>query len=178
MNNSIKNLCIFFLLSIQFSAFSQDLKPGTYSVKFKLKMMGLGVNGTLSNLKTKVQYAPTGELQSINASVETKTVNTNNSLRDKHLVEKEEFFEPEKYPTINLVSKSITKNGRDYVGTFVLTLKNVSKTIKVPIEVEYIKDSSQILKANFAISRKEYQFGGSTLGMGDTIDIALRLQMK
>jgi polyisoprenoid-binding protein YceI len=174
----MKKTIIFFLFFVATQILAQDLKPGSYSVKFKLKMMGLGVDGTLSGLKTKVTYSATGELQSINATVDTKTVNTDNSLRDKHLKEKPEFFEPEKYPNISLVSKSITKNGSNYTGVFALTIKNITKSITAPIEVERWKDNSQILKANFNISRKDFSFGGNTVGMSDKVDISLRLQMK
>jgi polyisoprenoid-binding protein YceI len=171
-----KILIIFALFSLNFS-YAQDWKPSSYIVKFKLKMLGLGVNGKFRGLKVKLN-APNGELKSISATVDANTVNTDNTLRDKHLKEKLEFFQVEKFPTLTLTSTQISKGtGNAYNGTFNLTIKDVTKAVKIPFTLDETGETA-IMKTNFTIDRKLWSFGGNTPGMGDNVEINLTLNLK
>jgi polyisoprenoid-binding protein YceI len=171
-----KLIILFCLLSIN-TTFAQDWKPSTYIVKFKLKMMGLGVNGKFNGLKVKLN-APNGEIKSISATVDANTVNTDNNLRDKHLKEKPEFFQVEKFPILTLASTQITKgSGNTYTGTFNLTLKDVTKAVKIPFTLDETGETA-VMKTNFNIDRKLWNFGGDTPGMSDKVEINLTLNLK
>ena len=173
----MKKLLILLLFVGLNASFAQDWKPSTYVVKFKLKMLGLGVNGKFSGLKVKLN-ASNNDIKSISATVDANTVNTDNSLRDTHLKEKPEFFQVEKFPTLTLASTQITKGtGNSYSGTFNLTIKDVTKAIKIPFTMEE-KGETAILKTNFSIDRKLWNFGGNTPGMGDKVEINLTLNLK
>ncbi len=178
----MKNLAkIIFILSISMSlANAQNWKPTAALVSFKTKMLGLAVNGTFKNLATTLVFDPNNlATANITAVLDAKTINTDNSLRDKHLKEKEEFFDVVKYPTIKMKSIKITKENGDYVGIFELTIKDVSKNIKVPFSFE--KNSSNgTFKSSFVINRKDWKVGGSTFGMATdvTINITLNAETK
>ncbi len=173
----MKKLLILLVLIGLNSSFAQDWKPSTYVVKFKLKMLGLGVNGKFSGLKVKLN-ATADDIKSISATVDANTVNTDNTLRDTHLKEKAEFFQVDKFPTLTLASTQIVKGADNtYTGTFNLTLKDVTKAVKIPFTLEQ-KGETAILKANFNIDRKLWNFGGNTPGMSDKVEINLTLNLK
>jgi polyisoprenoid-binding protein YceI len=174
----MKNALFYLLLFVSFQISAQDWRPTTYTVKFKLKMMGLGVNGSFKGLKPKIVFNANGDLQSIQATVDANTVDTDNNLRDTHLKEKSDFFEVAKYPTISMSSTQILKNtDGTYTGTFVIVLKNISKTVKVPVIFDKQTETAT-LKSTFSITRSLFNFGGNTPGMGDKVDINLSLNFK
>jgi polyisoprenoid-binding protein YceI len=138
-------------------------------------MMGVGVDGTLSGLKANVDFNPENPANSsIFATVDANTVFTDNKLRDSHLKEKPEFFEPTKYPVLTLKSTAITKTADGYVGDFNLTIKNVTKSVKVPFKFTQT-DKKGAFSGKFEINRKDWKFGGNTLGMSDKVTITLSL---
>ncbi|MGL4629639.1 MAG: YceI family protein [Leadbetterella sp.] len=158
--------------------FAQNWQPTTFSIKFKIKNMGFNVNGSLNGLKAQIGTSPTGEINSISATVETKTIDTDNSLRDKHLRDKSDFFECEKFPTITLKSTQLIKNAdNSYSGVFNLTIKGVTKSIKIPIT---FTENNTIgnLSSSFTINRQDWKFGGDSMGLSDKIDIKLQLNLK
>jgi polyisoprenoid-binding protein YceI len=157
------------------SAFAQKWTPQSGSVKFKLTMMGVGVDGTLSGMKANIDFNPDNPSNSsMFATVDANTVFTDNKLRDSHLKEKTEFFEPAKYPVLTLKSNSISKTADGYVGEFSLTIKNVTKPIKIPFKFTQ-NEKKGVFSAKFEINRKDWKFGGNTLGMGNNVTISLSL---
>jgi len=68
--------------------------------------------------------------------VQTKSLDTDNNMRDDHLRSKD-FFEVEKFPTATFeVTKIIKKSATDYdlEGTF--KLKSLAKPLTIPVKVE------------------------------------------
>lgn len=64
--------------------------------------------------------------------VETKSINTNNSKRDRHL-NSADFFDSKKYPTMTFKSHAVKHvNGNQYSVEGTLTIKDVSQKISVP----------------------------------------------
>lgn len=168
-------ILLFSLLSAS-TIFAQDWKPTTGSVQFSLKMLGVGVEGKLGGIKANLKFdnnAPT----SIYASVDTKTIDTDNSLRDSHLKEKPEFFQPEKYPTIVMNSKSVSKTSRGYEGLFDVTIKGITKAVKVPFTFTD-NGNTGTFNGQFTIDRTDWKFGGNTFGMGDDVKVNITLNVK
>lgn len=163
------------LLVFPIAIFAQKWTPTSATVKFKLSMLGVGVNGTLAGIKANIDFNPDNTASSsIFATVDSKTVFTDNSLRDKHLKEKPEFFEPEKYPVITLKSTSITKMKDSYEGVFNLTIKSVTKSVKIPFTFTK-SDSKGTFLGKLEINRKDFKFGGNPLGMSDKVTINLAI---
>lgn len=159
-------------------SFAQKWTPTTGTAKFYIKMLGVGVDGSFKGIKANIDFNPENpSSSSIVASVDAATVFTDNSLRDTHMREKPEFFEVSKYPTVSLKSTAIVKNGTSYIGTFNFTIKNVTKPVKIPFT--FIQDGDKgTFATTFEINRKDWNFGGNTMGMSDKVKISLSLNAQ
>ena len=101
------------------------------------------------------------EASSVEFSIKTASVNTENADRDKDL-RSAGFFEVEKYPTLTFKSSKIVSKGKDaYDVTGTLTMHGVSKVITIPVtHLGFAKDPWGNEKAGFEITttlnRKDY----------------------
>ena len=107
----MKNYLFYILFFFANSTIAQNWQPTTSNVSFKIKMLGVNVDGTLKGMKTSLKFA-NNEPVTLFATIDSKSINTSNNLRDKHLKEKEEFFQPDLFPVIGMSSVSIQKNCR------------------------------------------------------------------
>jgi polyisoprenoid-binding protein YceI len=176
---TLKNLiwvALFWLAALPLQA--QQWKPLTGSVTFKIKMWGATVDGSFKGLAANVTFDP-AQLgsASIYATVEAATVDTDNNLRNRHLREKEEFFDSKKYPQLRLKSTKIEKVGNGYLGTFDLTIKQTTRSVQLPFT--FVPSGSQAqLKGSVTINRRDWKVGGGTLGMADEVTISLTLNVQ
>ena len=172
---------IFFLLgAMAYSSFSfaQSWTPTAARTAFTAKMFGVKVAGTFTGFKGNITFDPAKLGQShISGSVEAATVDTGNSLRDGHLREKEDFFQASKYPRISLKSTKIEKTGSGYLGTFDFTLKNATRTLKIPFTFQS-SGSKALLEGSVKLDRTDWNFGGNTLGMSDDVKLDLKVTLK
>ncbi|HEY0055864.1 MAG TPA: YceI family protein [Pedobacter sp.] len=138
-------------------------------------------NGTISAAKPDLSDA------AINFDIDVKSIDTDNDMRDKHLVSPD-FFEAEKYPKMTFKSTSLKKvSGNKYVLNGNLTIHGITKPAK--FDVTYggtAKDSYGNTKAGFKaksiINRYDYglkynsltEAGGATLGKEVEIDLKLQ----
>lgn len=174
----MKKTFLFFALIAATQSFAQKWTPTTGTAKFYIKMLGVGIDGSFKGIKANIDFNPENPVTStIFTSVDAATVFTDNSLRDTHIKEKPEFFEVAKYPTVSLKSTAIVKNGTSYVGTFNFTIKNITKSVKIPFTFTQTGDKGTFV-ANFEINRKEWNFGGNTLGMSDKVKLNLVLNVQ
>lgn len=104
-------------------------------INFKIRHMGVSnVRGSISGVTGTVVWDETDvSKSSVNASADTSTLNTNNEARDKHL-KSPDFFDVEKNPTLTFKSTSVTRtNGKlEVVGD--LTLRGVTKPVKLEVD--------------------------------------------
>jgi polyisoprenoid-binding protein YceI len=165
------------------TTYAQNWQPVSASVTFNVKMLGVAINGSFKNLAASVVFDPANpSAGQINASLDTKTLFTDNKLRDRHLQEKEEFFEVIKFPNIKIKSTKIQKEGTAYVGWFDLTIKSITKQVKIPFT--FVKENTPKGSSNgkfegaFVINRKDWKVGGSTLGMSSDVSINVILNVE
>lgn len=169
-----KNLLI--LLLCYSKCYAQNYEPTTSQVAFKAKMLGITVEGNFKGVKTNLIFQNNEPVQ-LSATVDANTVNTANSLRDKHLKEKEDFFQPNIYPRLSMGSVSIQKVAENkYIGVFKLTIKTVTKQIKIPFNFT-AENTKAILKTNFEINRDDWNIGGNTMGMSKNVKIEIILNL-
>lgn len=129
---------------------------------------------------------------SIEATIDTTSINTRNAKRDEHL-KGPDFFEVEKYPTITFQSKKIEAVGE---GTFKvtgdLTMHGVTKEVVLDVEgaTTPVKDPMGRMKlgggATTTLNRKDFgivynrtlETGGILIGeeVEVTIDVELTRQ--
>jgi len=124
---------------------------------------------------------------SIQATLDASTINTGDGERDKHL-RSADFFEVEKFPTVEFKSKKAEADGTRLKVTGDLTLHGVTKEVVLDVDgiTEPVKDPWGNIKigatATTRISRKEYgltwnkalEAGGVTVGD----DVAITLDIE
>lgn len=146
------------------------------NVGFTIKNFGLTVNGRLSGLKGIIMIDEKKQVVSnIDVSVNVNSIDTKNESRDKHLKE-EDYFDAKKYPTMRIKSTTITptKIANQYILTATLTIKDVSKTISLPITV--LRNSTgYMLTGKFEINRLDYKVGTSSMVLGNLIKVNLKV---
>jgi polyisoprenoid-binding protein YceI len=174
-----KTLIIIFLNLLFFNMLAQTewkLATGS-SVTFVIKNAGIKVDGKLEGLQATINFDSQNlTTSSIEASVETQTINTDNKSRDGHL-RKEDYFDVAKFPKMTIKSMSFTKdgnNGNSYKGKFKLTIKGVTKDVEIPFS--YTENgNAATFKGSFTINRLDYKVGGNSWVMADNVIISLNI---
>ena len=148
-------------------------KAVSSAITFSIKNAGLNVSGKLSGFQSELNFYPEHLASSgIVASVEVNSINTGIDLRDKHL-KKEEYFDAANYPKIEMSSVAFEKLAEGYFkGKFKLTIKKTSKEITIPFYYTENGNTAQ-LKGTFTINRRDFEVGGSSWTMSDTVTISI-----
>jgi polyisoprenoid-binding protein YceI len=118
------------------SVITWKLDPAHSAAEFKVKhMMISNVKGSLSGLSgTLTEHVPNPSLSSIEASIDVATLSTGDAQRDGHL-KSADFFEVEKYPTMNFKSTKVERKGDgEYAVTGDLTVHGVTKPVTFAVE--------------------------------------------
>jgi len=166
------------LCMVTLPTLAQQWKPLTGSVTFKIKMWGLTVDGSFKGLVANLAFDPNNLAQaSIVATVDARTIDTDNSLRDDHLRDKEAFFDTKNYPVLRIKSTRIEKSETGYLGTFELTMKKTTKLVKIPFTF-LPNGEQQQLKGSVTINRRDWNVGGGSFGLSDNVTINLLLNVQ
>lgn len=172
----LKIQILFLIFSNTIMAQTFNVNAVTSKINFVIKNIGLNVNGSFSGTKGTV-ILDTKELKNsvINISVNSNSVNTDNAARDKHL-RKDEYFDVEKFPTINFestkIESAIRLNRYNVEGN--LTIKGISKPLKFEL-IAVEKDNNFELKCNFEINRRSFKVGGNSLVLSDNVKMNLNI---
>ena len=67
-------------------------------------------------------------------------------------------------------STKITGNENQFVGTFQLTIKSVTKSIEMPFVFSEANGIGQF-KGSFTIDRRDYTIGGNSWTMGNNVTL-------
>ncbi|MGD0442366.1 MAG: YceI family protein [Edaphobacter sp.] len=101
---------------------------------------------------------------SVEATITTSTVTTNNEARDKHL-KSPDFFDVEKYPTMTFKSTSVTSSGGQLKVVGDLTLAGVTKSVTLTVDGPTAPQKGQGGKlvtgfsATGTLKRTDFNFG-------------------
>lgn len=102
---------------------------------FTVRHMGISnVNGRFGNVSGIITIdAKDFTRSSVNATIDTTTVDTGVAQRDGHL-KSPDFFDAAKYPTMTFVSKSIARSGDGYAISGNLTIHGVTKPVVLKVD--------------------------------------------
>ncbi len=117
-----------------FAADVYSIDPAHSTIGFSVKHLVVGTTtGAFGDYQGNIEYDPAkpGAPFHAEATIQSKSINTNNAKRDEHL-SGPDFFDVAKFPTITFTSKSF--NGTTLVGD--LTIKGVTKEVSIPVTVE------------------------------------------
>lgn len=174
--------------SALFAQTKWTVDPAHSSAKFTVTHLVISeVEGNFKTFKGDMTNTkPDFTDANIDFTIDVNSVNTDNEMRDKHLIS-DDFFNTEKYPNMVFKSTSIKKlAGNKYALMGNLTIRNVTKPVK--FDVTYggtAKDGYGNTKAGFkattVINRFDYglkwnaatEAGGATVGKDVTIDLKL-----
>ncbi|MDQ8006370.1 MAG: YceI family protein [Pedobacter sp.] len=132
------------------------LDPTHSELQFKVKhLMITTVTGNIKSFSAEL--ASEGDdftNADISFSGDINSIDTGNGDRDGHL-KSGDFFDAEKYPAITFKSTSVEKDGSDYIVKGDLTIKDVTKSVKLNAEFGGIAtDPWGNTKAGFTLSGK------------------------
>jgi polyisoprenoid-binding protein YceI len=106
------------------------IDPVHSTIGFKVKHLFSYVSGRFDDIKGTIDVDPAAPANSsVEVSIATKSINTANADRDKHL-RSPDFFNVEKFPDMTFKSKKVTLTGEktaDILGDF--TLHGVTKEV-------------------------------------------------
>ena len=165
------------------------IDPAHSEADFTVKHMGIsnvhgrfgGVSGTVTLDEKDVTKS------SVNATIDTATVDTGVTQRDNDL-KSDHFFDVAKYPTMTFVSKSLSNEGGQKKLTGDLTLHGVTKSITLNLEGPSKQQAGMqgktliAFSATTSIHRQDFGLNyGGTLKSGDAMigdDIAVEIDIE
>jgi polyisoprenoid-binding protein YceI len=152
-------------------------------------LMITNVRGRFGKVAGTIDYDPAKpEASSITASIDTTSIDTREDKRDAHL-KSADFFDVEKYPTLEFKSKKVAKSGDGFTATGDLTMHGVTK--EVTLEVNEISAATKDpwgnqrigASAHTKINRKDWGLGWNQLleaggvAVGENVKISLEISM-
>ena len=169
------------IIALNSIGLSQDYSPVDKSsaIKFSIKNFGLPVGGSFTGLQGTIHFNPAAlPLCMFNLSVDANTVNTGMGARDNHL-RKEDYFNVQKYPILNFVSKQIKAGDKpgSYLLTGTFTIKGISKQISLPFTVVPLNDGL-LFSGECKLNRKDFKVGASSLILSDNLMVSLSIFAK
>lgn len=151
-------------------------KPTKASITFTIRNAGLNVEGSFRGFIGELNFDPNApEKGSISGSVEAGTVETGIGMRNNHL-KKAEYFDVATHPRISLKSVKMTRqSGKNYEGTFALTLKGTTRTVSIPFTFSE-EGGRYAFSGQLSLNRLDYKVGGKSLLMSN--DVTLKINVE
>jgi polyisoprenoid-binding protein YceI len=176
-------MCLLASSAIATEKFSIDADHS--KVGFSVTLIGVtDVEGRFSEFSGTIMYDDADLTKSsVTAIIKSASINTGSAFRDKDL-KASQFFDTDKFPTIQFQSTAIHKQGNDFLMIGTLTIKGVSKEISAPLiwrqhkMNDPWKNSRIAFDSRLKLNRKDFGVIGPKFwneGIADTIDIDLRV---
>jgi len=152
---------LFLFCGSALAADQYKIDPVHSNVGFAVKHMVVNtVHGRFNDWSGNIVYDDKDLAKSsVNVTIKTASINTENSQRDTHL-KSPDFLDVEKFPEITFQSKSVEKQTDGFVAHGVLTIRGVSKNVDLPFKINGpIKAGDSNLlgaEASLTINRQDY----------------------
>jgi polyisoprenoid-binding protein YceI len=181
----MKNILIIALslISLRFvsqtvTAQNQEWIVNSSTVKFKIKNAGFNIDGAFGGLIAKIFFDPSKNYgNSIEATIESKSINTGNGTRDGHL-KKTDYFDVASFPIITMRATLFGKEkDGSFRGYFKLSIKGKTKDVLVPFTFTE-KDGKAIIKGSFTINRLDFGVGESSMILSNNATITIEVNAK
>ncbi|SDR72799.1 Polyisoprenoid-binding protein YceI [Formosa sp. Hel1_31_208] len=164
-------------LAVSLTSLAQT-KTTEITVDFKIRNLGINVDGYFKKASITTNFTSDDSSNwLLYGTVDTGSIDTDNKKRDAHLL-KDDFFDVENYPEITLKVTSFQKVSETTYDALVnLTIKGITKAMKIPIEI--IGDINSFkLRSNFEINRRDFDVGGGSLILSNTVKIRVNYLFK
>jgi len=150
------------------------------NVGFEVRHLLTDVEGEFNDFEGTIYYdAETPENSTVEVTVQAASIDTDNDKRDGHL-RSEDFFAVDQHPTLTFKSTSVETAGEGMLDvTGDLTMRGVTKSVTIPVEVLGIMGDKAGFATEFVIDRQEYGVnwnraldqGGAILGDDVTVEL-------
>lgn len=189
MNRRIFTAALSALLLTGVSAFAQSstwtIDPNHSQVNFAIKHMQVStVRGSISGITGNVNWDEKDPSKSsVEATINTTTLTTNNEKRDGHL-KSPDFFNVEKFPTMTFKSTAVTGASGKLQVVGDLTLAGVTKSVTLDVDGPTPPQKGQGGKlvtgfsATGKLKRSDFNFG-SKFGepmLGDEVQFTIDVE--
>lgn len=166
---------LFLITSLVIHFFSKAQTVKQSEVNFKIKNLGIMVNGGFTNVITKVDCNDADKTKWIlEGTVQAGSIYTGNDLRDNHLKEKKQFFYIKNFPVIYMKSVSIeVKEPTLCRVQWELNMKNIKKRFYSNVQVKD-KGNERTLETTFSINRRDWEVGENSITMSDIVTVTIR----
>jgi polyisoprenoid-binding protein YceI len=181
-------------LLASFSAFAQtstwNIDPAHSTAQFTVRHLGISnVTGSFTKVTGTVTLNDKDIAQSqVSASIDVNSVDTRVEARDKDL-KSPNFFEVEKYPTIEFKSKKITGGGAKLQVVGDLTIHGTTREVTLDVDgptpelTDPWGNSRRGISATTSINRKDFNLtynkalGTGEAFVGDTVKIQIDAEL-
>lgn len=151
------------------NATSWSVKEESYSVKFTSSKM----EGSFKGLKSELFFDENNLAGSkLSASIDANTVNTGNGMRNKHA---KQGLDAKTFQTVKFVSSSIAKTANGYEAIGNLTIKDVTKEIKIPFTFTKSAEGG-VFAGTFSVKPAEYNVTKG--GTPEVLDFQLNIPVS
>lgn len=184
-------LALVFSTSVFAASYTVDTSHS--EVGFKIKHLGIStVRGEFSDFSGNINWSGNKNLSdaSFNGVIQTTSIDTQNEKRDDHL-RSADFFNVKQNPTITFKSTKVKKKGRKTLIYGDLTMNGVTKSIKLPVDVNgpvvdpwgnekiSFEGSTKINRKDFNLNwNKTLDKGGVVLGEDVTLELSIAATKK
>ena len=164
-----------------------EIDPVHSDVSFNVRhMMVSKVRGSFRTFSGAITITDDPGTASAEATIDLASIETNNEQRDGH-IKSADFFEVEKYPTMTFRSTGVRADGGDYVVTGDLTLKGVTKSVDLNVEVggagpDAFGGTRAGFTANTTINRSDFgvdismPMDGGGVVVGEKVSVQLEIE--
>jgi polyisoprenoid-binding protein YceI len=116
------------------AADTYSIDKGHSAAEFQVRHMVTKVRGRFGDFAGTIQVDPkNAETSSVEFTIQSASVSSDNESRDKHL-KSADFFDVDKYPTITFKSSKIRKLSEDHFEvTGILEMRGTRKEITLPV---------------------------------------------
>ena len=150
--------------------FNQGFSQNKSRVEFVIRNVGIGVDGYFEAINIETDFDAEGKLLKIKGVIKTNSIKTGINSRDEHLL-KEDYFNVENHENITLLSKTIkSKSDGTFIVVATLTIKGIIKDIRIIVNLEKV-DNQYKMTSNFEINRRDFDIGGKSLVLSNTVKI-------
>lgn len=189
-------LALSLVLATGVFAFAADIytiDPAHSTIGFSIKHLTVSdVEGNFKAFEGTIMLdAKDPSASKFEATIKTKSINTQNDQRDEHL-RGADFFDAENNPDITFKSAMISASGNVYTVTGDLTMKGVTKSVTIPLTVSGpikspmggdmvigLSGQTKINRQDFGVKwNKQMDQGGFVLGDEVTVIIKLEAHNK
>ena len=152
---------------------------------FQIRHMGVStVRGSISGITGTIVWDPKDSSKSsVEATIDTNTVNTNNAARDKDL-KSPSYFNVEKYPTMTFKSTSVKQEDGKLQVIGDLTLAGVTKSVTLDVDGPTAPQKGMGgkmvigLSATGMVKRSDFNFAPKmpAMALGDEVKITIDVE--